>query len=136
MNNMPRPEIERVSVTWSISATGWTSTALPSLGRAGKVLSVKLREDATLAKVDGAVLYVTDGAKTATPTDESVFYASGALAVSGHATSASLRDVIDGGAPYRVAGIGDLHLVLNATSAGGSGASGSIFVDLIAEVWA
>ncbi len=136
MSNRPSPEIERTSVVLSgISSTGWQSVSLPVLGRAGKVLSIKLREDASLAKVSAAAVYLTDGSGSA-PADEDVFYASGSLAVAGSATEASLKDVIPGGAPYRVSRLGDLCACVDVTAVGGAGASGTLHLDIIAEVWA
>lgn len=133
MSNRPSPEIERTSVTLSTSSTGWVSVALPVLGRAGKVLSIKLREDATDDGASAGAFYLTDGAPSGTVPDEDVFYASGELAFAGSAAEASLRDVIPGGAPYRVASIGGLYAGIDVSATTGAT---TFYLDVIAEVWA
>jgi hypothetical protein len=132
MNNRPRPEIERTRVSVTISGVAWGAVALPVLGTAGKVLSVQLREDASVAGASAGELFLTDGSASG-PADAAIFYASGAVALSGSATAASLRDAIPGGVPYKVNAIGDLYACVNVTSGTGNA---KFYIDIIAEVWA
>jgi hypothetical protein len=133
MSNLPSPLIERARVKLERTNTGWATAALPQLGRSGRILSVRVREDATSAAGTAGYLVLARGAPSDSTDDLDVFYRSGAFALAGSATTASFGDALVPPAPYRVPDLGDLQVGVNLT-AGGTGAT-LLWIDILAEVW-
>ena len=126
-----------LTLTRSASTAGWTdSVALRLLGRQGRILTVKLREDATYDDATEATLYLVDtsGTVSAAPDDLDVVYESDTLALAGSATAASLADALPVPAPYAVDAIGNLRAAAYVSVSTGSTTT-KLYVTVLAEVW-
>ena len=136
---MNQPRIQSVPVTLTKTSTGYSATTpLTQLGREGKILQVRVREDVTLDEMSVGDFIIANATTigAATP-EEDIVYRDVGTSYTGSATVLSLNDNVaaDGGAPYKVVTAGDLGVAINVTTAAGGGASTSVDAVIDAEVW-
>jgi len=134
MGHLANASLVKTTVQLTGSADGFlTAKALPMLGKEGRILAIKIREDATDDQATDAVFYIADDDLGDAPDDLDVFYESASVSLAGSATTASLEDALSVPAPYCVAAVGDVKLGCNIT-AGGAGDT-TLDVVVYAEVW-
>lgn len=129
------------SGAWS-SGTEYSDTVKLSkrFGKAGKILYVSVREDATSAEGNQGNVYITDGSEAAigatTPESKMVYKFTGAT-LTGSATAASIDDNVaaDGGSPYYLNDDDQLQVAAGVTAGGGSGTATILYVTVRAEVY-
>lgn len=125
----------RIKAKLTGSGTGFTDVvALSALKRRGRITNVIVREDASDNGATAGVLYIADHPLTATPPQDEVFYESASIALTGHATNASLIDNLaaDGGLLYEADSSGDVNLAMNITAGSGDAV---LYVTVLAEVY-
>lgn len=129
-------------------STGWFDewvTELEELGQGGRILSVSLTEDATLKKVDGVSIYITDyfdlkSSLSDPPADKCAYVETGVVLTGASPATDFTRNLahtVGEGAPYgsALSGVPSPQLGLKLTSVGGGGASASIRVTVVAMVY-
>ncbi len=102
--------------------TGFTNVvALPEFVRAGMILAVQVREDATDKDATAATVYICDaedGDLGTAPPDAQVFYESESIALTGSAKVASLIEPLSN-SPYKCGKGKALKCVANITATAG-----------------
>lgn len=151
MSNNAEKTIVRVEFQIAAAVgTGWTSVTVDTANCAeldylrshGRILEVKVREDATLNDCAVGSFYICDGRTgkwdgASTPDDLDVIYSYTGVTFTGHATTASINDALGGTSPYAYYWVPqntDLRIGINVTTAGGGGASTLLYCLIVAEV--
>ncbi len=136
MSNPLGPVLERARIKLQHDGLGWVTAPLRELGRSGRILSVRLREDATSAHGTAAFLVISRGTPSDSTDELDLFYRSGSIALTGSTTVASHGDALVPPAAYRVPDLGDLQVGVKITAVGtGTTTTTLLWVDILAEVW-